>query len=447
MSESGHVVAIFGAAVAGSEAASKLSERGIRSVVFEQNQLPYGKIETGLPKWHVKLRDREEAKIDEKLNHPLVYFVPGVKLGKDLSFNDLLENWGFSAILLATGAWRDRPFPVQEIEKYENNGFYYQNPLVAWFNRNHDPRFAGETLSLVDDALIIGGGLASIDVAKIVMIETVRLALEKKGISTDVLTLEKTGVTGTLAGMEMTLADLGLKGCTLYYRRQLTDMPLSVLPENPTAHDIEVAQRVRRKIMENVQGKFPFRFEECRQPVAMIEENGQLRGLVFQKNKVEKGRLIALPDSEYEVRSPLIISAIGSIPEPIEGVEYSGQSFEIDDQESGRLRGFENIFALGNAVTGRGNIKESQLHGRRVSEQVIDEFLVWQPEDYEEIFARAVDNADRKIAEISVQLEKRPYLQAETIERIIEKVTQLQYKTGYHGDYRTWINQHLPGRL
>ena len=182
MSEAGHIVAIFGAAVAGSEAASKLSERGIRSVVFEQNPLPYGKIETGLPKWHVKLRDREEAKIDEKLTLPLVDFVPGVKLGRDLSFNDLLENWGFSAVLLATGAWRDRPFPVQDIEKYVDNGFYYQNPLVAWFNRNHDPRFAGETISLMDDALIIGGGLASIDVAKIVMIETVRLALEKKGI-------------------------------------------------------------------------------------------------------------------------------------------------------------------------------------------------------------------------------------------------------------------------
>ncbi len=72
MIEPGHVVAIFGGAVAGSEAASKLCEKGVRCVVFEQNKLPYGKIENGLPKWHVKLRDREEVKIDEKLSHPLV---------------------------------------------------------------------------------------------------------------------------------------------------------------------------------------------------------------------------------------------------------------------------------------------------------------------------------------------------------------------------------------
>jgi len=447
VTEAGHIVAVFGAAVAGSEAASKLSERGIRSVVFEQNALPYGKIESGLPKWHVKLRDREEAKIDEKLSHPLVQYVPGTKLGRDLSCADLLENWGFSALLLATGAWQDRPFPVKNAEKYLNSGFYYQNPLVAWFNRNHDPRFDEASISLEDGAIIVGGGLASIDVAKIIMIETVRTALADRKIMTDVLTLEKKGIVQTLAEVGLTMADLGLQGCTLFYRRQLTDMPLSTLPENPSAHDVEVAQRVRRKIMENVQSKFPFRFEECRQAVDLIVENDRLQGLIFQKNKIENGRLLTVADSAYAVHAPLVISAIGSIPEPIEGLSYAGQSFEIDDPQSGRLRGHDNIFALGNAVTGRGNIKESQLHGRRVSEQVIDEFLAWQAEDYQEIFERATDNAARKIGMISVQLEKRPPVAAEKVERLMQKVTRLQEKKGYNGDYHHWIKKHLPVRL
>ena len=34
-------------------------ERGINVVVFEQNIRPYGKIEDGLPKWHVKLQIQE----------------------------------------------------------------------------------------------------------------------------------------------------------------------------------------------------------------------------------------------------------------------------------------------------------------------------------------------------------------------------------------------------
>ena len=61
-----HYVAVFGGAVAGSEAAFQLSQKGIRVAVFEQNALPYGKIEAGLPKWHHKLRDRQEKIIDEK---------------------------------------------------------------------------------------------------------------------------------------------------------------------------------------------------------------------------------------------------------------------------------------------------------------------------------------------------------------------------------------------
>ncbi len=55
MGKTKHIVAIFGGAVSGSEAAYQLAEKGIRTVVFDQNALPYGKIEDGLPKWHVKL--------------------------------------------------------------------------------------------------------------------------------------------------------------------------------------------------------------------------------------------------------------------------------------------------------------------------------------------------------------------------------------------------------
>src|SRR5690606_373433 len=103
-----HLVAIFGGAVSGAEAAYQLSQSGIQSIVFEQNKLPYGKIEDGLPKWHAKLRDKEENNINEKLSNANVTFVPCVRLGQDIDFEDIAKNWGFSAILLATGAWRDR---------------------------------------------------------------------------------------------------------------------------------------------------------------------------------------------------------------------------------------------------------------------------------------------------------------------------------------------------
>ena len=86
-----YLVAIFGGAVSGAEAAYQLTQKGIPVVVFDQNILPYGKIEDGLPKWHAKLRDKEEAKINKKLAHPLVKYVPKAALGMQGNFMSWVE--------------------------------------------------------------------------------------------------------------------------------------------------------------------------------------------------------------------------------------------------------------------------------------------------------------------------------------------------------------------
>ena len=84
----------------------------MRVAVIEQNKRPYGKIEDGLPRWHVEQRKQEYGRIDARLKKPGVYFVPSTKLGRDLDFDDFCRNWGFSAVILANGAWRDRDLGV-----------------------------------------------------------------------------------------------------------------------------------------------------------------------------------------------------------------------------------------------------------------------------------------------------------------------------------------------
>jgi NADPH-dependent glutamate synthase beta subunit-like oxidoreductase len=447
MAESGHIVAIFGGAVAGSEAASKLVERGIRCVVFDQNTLPYGKLESGLPKWHIKLRNKEEAKIDKKLNHPLVDFVPLISLGNDLDFNDVVENWNFSAILLAIGAWRDRPLPIEGIDNFINSGLTYQNPFVAWFNKNHDPKISESHFQILDDAIIIGGGLASIDVAKIIMIESVRKKLKELGFQSDVISLEKKGIPSVLSEFGLSFDELNLKGCTLYYRKRLIDMPLSNLPENPTQRDYETAHRVRIKIIELAQNKYVLQFKECCQPVDKIVESDRLTGIVFQRTTFEGGKFVKIKGSKEAVKSPLILSAIGSLPQPIQGLPYTGDSYEVVDINTGQLKGYENVFALGNAVTGRGNIRESQLHGRRVSQQVMEDYLAWQSEDYKKLFDQAVSDADLKAEIIGEKLEKKETLKVTQIQTLRSRVKELQDKSGYSGNYELWIRQHLPLRV
>src|SRR3981189_3156459 len=87
--ESPHVVAIIGAATPGAEIARTRAERGAMVIVCEQNPRPYGKIEDGLPRWHVKQRRDEYEEINKRLDHPKVHYVPLTRLGRGFDFGDV----------------------------------------------------------------------------------------------------------------------------------------------------------------------------------------------------------------------------------------------------------------------------------------------------------------------------------------------------------------------
>lgn len=442
----GHVVAIFGGAVSGAEAAFQLAERGIYCVVFDQQALPYGKIEDGLPNWHYKLRDQEEAKIDDKLNRDHVYFVPQTKLGRDLSFPDIAREWGFSAVLLATGAGLDRKLPLAHIDEYENRGLYYQNALSYWFNHKHEAAYDGPDYRLTDSALIVGGGLASLDMAKLVMIDTVQRALAERDQAVGIFTLERSGITQTLDDLGLTLADLGIKGCTLFYRRSLEDMPLSPLADDATPAEIKKAHDVRQKLMAGFLMKYRFNFHPNVTPIAFTTDDDGLSGLVFRRTEVIDDRLLEIPASDFVVSSSTIVSAIGSLPESIPGVPHRGDRFDLADEDSGRLAGYDHVFVLGNALTGRGNIKESMYHGRKISNIVLTDFLAWNDADYQKVFEFTGTRVDQQLTGIFHWLKDRKARTSEEISAILQRVKGRQAGVGYT-DYESWIGAHRPRRL
>ena len=446
MEHSGHhFIAIVGGAVAGSEAAYQLALRGFRVVVFDQNMLPYGKIEDGLPKWHDKLRNKEEEKIDRKLSLPNGRFVPNVKLGKDIDFDDLARNWGFTAVLLAIGAWKDRSLPVDGIDNYVNRGLVYQNPFVYLFNHYHEPHYTGPQYEVNDNALVVGGGLASLDVVKILMIETVQRALKQRGHEVSMFALNHS-IHKVLDDLGFTLDSLGLKGCTLCYRRGSADMPLFPFPTE-TAEQKEKARAVSQKILDNFLNKYLFRFEPFQVPMDKIVDGDRLGGLVFRKTKMENGKVIAIPNTETEVNSPLIISSIGSLPYPIPGIPSEGSVFKIVDPITCQIEGYDNVFALGNAVTGRGNIAESQKHGKEVSLEVMNAQLDWLEDDLKKLLrnkeALIDENVNRIVKKISVE---KP-MPDQVIQFILDNTKKLQEKAGYDGHYANWVKKHLPPRL
>jgi hypothetical protein len=199
--------------------------------------------------------------------------------------------------------------------------------------------------------------------------------------------------------------------------------------------------------MENFQRKYFFHFMECHYPVGFTADGGRLSGLIFERTTVESGQLIPVAHSHYTVNAPLVISAIGSLPEPIAGIPSADGIFDVTDIESGQLKDFPNVFVLGNAITGRGNIKESQMHGRQVSMKVLEEYLVWQEKDYQEIFKKAEGNSRAKVERIHQKLNRKKLLAAGQIQEIYNRIKNLQQQVGYNGDYDTWIRQHLPPRI
>ena len=440
-----HVVLIVGGAVSGAEAAAQFVARGVRCIVLDQNPRPYGKIEDGLPRWHVKLRESEEDKIDAKLAHPDVLFVPRTRLGQDLALEEL-RTWGLSAIVLANGAWRDRPLPIPNADAYVDRGLYYQNPFVMWFNHYIEPGYDGPQCEVPDETLVVGGGLASLDVVKILMLETAVRALAARGIQADLYEMERKGVKKVLGERGLSLEALGLRGCTLIYRRRIEDMPVADPPEGATPEQEERTRGTRRKLLNNFREKYLFRIEERLAPLAPTAEGGRLVGLRVKRTAVEDGKVKLLAGQEVELRAALTISSIGSIPEPVLGLRMRGELYPVKDQETGELEGLPGVFAIGNAVTGKGNILVSLKHGRKVSQRMLETYLLGEGSGYEEVLAGAAAEAAGKVAAVAERVGTAPRLSPDRVAAIEEKVRALQARVGYEGDYWAWIAKVRPGR-
>jgi len=307
----GRAIAVIGGATAGAEMAGRLAAEGAFVAVFEQNDRPYGKIEDGLPRWHKELRHKEYRTIDAKLAQPGVAFVPRTKIGRDVGFAELANEWGFDAVVLANGAWRDRPLPIEGAEAFVGQGLVYQNPFIIWFNHAGEKDYAGQRFTPDDDVIVVGGGLASIDVAKVLMLETTRAKLRERGIDEPMIDLEVKGIPKILERHGLKFEDLGLKGSTIFYRRRIEDMPVVEIPEGATPDRVAKVEGARKKLLDKAMEKYRFKIEPLSAPDAPIVENGRLVGLRFRRTRMENGRPV-MTDETFERRGRYVISSIGS---------------------------------------------------------------------------------------------------------------------------------------
>ncbi len=415
-----YAMAIVGGAVAAAEVAGILSDHDVLTIVLEQNPRPYGKIEDGLPRWHRALREKEYRGIDGKLERPHVHFVPCTRLGRDVQLSELVNEWGLTAVILAHGAWRDRSFPVEGADAYVGRGLVYQNPFVYWFNHYLEKEYAGEQFEILDGTIVVGGGLASIDVVKVLQLELALRALRERGIEEDLVETEVKGIPEILKRHALTWEELGIEGSTLYYRRRGEDMPLVEIPEGANEKVAERITKSRGRVLEKAMRKYLFRVEPLHVPESLLVEADRLTGIRFARTRMEAGRPVPTGET-VDVHAPMVISSIGSVPQALDGIGMKGELYDYSDWDFGRFREYPNLFSCGNVVTGKGNIVASRKHGRRVGKHVVEAFLGGS--------------------------ESPSPLTAEQHEKILNRVRQLQSRVGYEGDYRSWIERVTPADL
>jgi ferredoxin/flavodoxin---NADP+ reductase len=438
-----HFVAVIGGAISGSVAAEILADSGIRVAVFEQNARPYGKIEDGLPRWHVDQRKQEYARIDARMKRPNVYFIPSTKLGRDFDLPQLFK-WGFSAVILANGAWRDRELGVPEAEQYVGKGLVYQNPFIYWYNHKNEKDYAGPRYETPDEAVVVGGGLASIDVVKVLQLENYERALRTRGIETSMHELEKS-IPEVCKAHGIKPEELGVKGCLLIYRRREQDMPLAQPPDNATPEQLAKTEMVRQKMLRLARDKFLFRIQDRRLTTGIIAENGRLVGLKVTETKIEGRKAEPIPDSEHELRAPLVVSSIGSVPEKLSGINMDGEYYTFAGKEVPRYTAMDRVFGVGNVVTGQGNIRVSLVHSQKVTRRVVDRM------EYRDGNAAAAGSVEQQVAgamdAIGKQIELIPQLSQQQMAEVERQVHNLQQKVGFASDYDTWIAKVTPPDL
>jgi NADPH-dependent glutamate synthase beta subunit-like oxidoreductase len=168
----GEPVAIVGSGPAGLAAAHDLALLGFRPTIFEWEPVPAGMLHLGVPPYRLP-RDliRSEIAVIESLG---VEIRCGVKIGRDVSFPDLLKE--FAAVLIAVGAKRSRKLDVPGAGGLGVIGGVDFLRAVA----------LGEPAPLGRRVVVVGGGSVAFDVSRSAIrheeVDVSRTALRQEGV-------------------------------------------------------------------------------------------------------------------------------------------------------------------------------------------------------------------------------------------------------------------------
>ncbi|NBJ06509.1 NADPH-dependent glutamate synthase [Alistipes sp. Z76] len=320
----GHRVAVIGSGPSGLACASDLAKTGYDVTVFEALHKLGGVLVYGIPEFRLP-KERIVAREIDSLRELGVKFETDVVVGRTITIDSLLDDEGFDAVFIGSGAGLPR---FMGIEGENLNGVVSANEfltranLMRAYDEGYDtPIYVGKRVA------VVGGGNVAMDAVR-------------------------------------TAKRLGAEAAIIY-RRSEAELPAR-------------REEVHHAKEEGIE------FRMLTNPTRVLgTDNGWVRGLNCVEMELgepdESGRRspVVKEGSDFELECDVVIMALGTSPNPLlkqttAGLETNRRGCIVADEAGATTR--KGVFAGGDAVTGAATVILAMGAGRRAA-RAIDEYV------------------------------------------------------------------------
>ena len=306
-SKNGKRVAVIGSGPSGLTCAGDLAKLGYDVTIFEALHEAGGVLVYGIPEFRLP-KDTVVKHEIENVKSLGVEIDTNVVIGKSVTIDQLLDEEGFDAVFIGSGAGLPRfmGIPGENANGvFSANEYLTRNNLMKAFKTDYDTPIAAGT-----KVAVVGGGNVAMDAAR----------------------------TALRLGAEVHIV----------YRRSEAELPAR-------------AEEVHHAKEEGIV------FDLLTNPTEiLVDENGWVKGMkcirmeLGEPDASGRRRPVEIEGSEFELDLDTVIMALGTSPNPLissttKGLETNKRACIVADEGFGRTSK-EGVFAGGDAVTGAATV-------------------------------------------------------------------------------------------